>query len=82
MLIRFSDFQRLIGMDKMAWNLGCLIWQIFNPEDDSRNYSEMKNFPSQLQKFYKKRLSKNYEKRPGIDALQHFLVSSIRLVCY
>ena len=64
--------------EDLAWTLGCLIWRIFNHTSDSEDFLKVDNLPEQLQGFYKKCLAKNKLKRPNINDLQQFLISSIR----
>ena len=62
----------------LAWSLGCVIWKIFNPEEEQENFQKLENIPSELNTFYKKCLSRKVERRPKIDELQAFLLVSFR----
>ena len=62
----------------LAWSLGCIIWKIFNPEEELENFQKLDNIPSELNMFYKKCLSRKAERRPNIDELQAFLLESFR----
>ena len=59
----------------MAWSLGCLIGQIFNPDRHYKNLNlaDLNNIPENIQAFYKRCLNKNLLKRPSIDMLRIFL---------